>query len=129
MVVIAGIAGCGRQSTTTSGPPKARTMTLDICGKKQIRNPTESDIRQAVFALDTNKDEAFLILGPTDMTYIQTTGDQKAGFIVEYQETDVKHHYRAKRNLTADEISKALVAYATGADDWKAMAEWVPLSW
>jgi len=129
IVVIAALTGCGRQTTTTTTPPKATTMNLDICGAKQIHNPTESDIRQAVFALDSKKGDAFLILGPTDMTYIQTGGDQKVGFAVEYQETDAKHHYRATRNLTADEIVKALVAYATGADDWKTMAEWEPITW
>jgi len=131
IVVIAVFTGCGRQTTTTTTPPKAGTMTctLEICGDKRIQNPTESDIRQAVFALDTKRGDAFLILGPTDMTYIQTSGDQKVGFAVEYQETDAKHHYRAKRDLTADEIVKALVAYSTGADDWKTMAEWEPITW
>jgi len=131
IVVIVAFSGCGRQTTTTTTPPKAKTMncTLDICGAKKIQNPAESDIRQAVFALDTKKDDAFLILGPTDMTYIQTSGDQKVGFYLEYQETDAKHHYRAKRELTADEIVKALVAYSTGADEWKTMAEWEPIKW
>jgi hypothetical protein len=125
------LTGCGRQAatTTTTTTPKARTMVLDICGRKKIQDPTESDIRQAVFALDTKKDEAFLILGSTEMTYIQTTGDQKSDFIVEYQENDAKHHYRARRNLTADEIVKALASYSSGADDWKTMAEWEPVKW
>ena len=131
IVVIAAFTSCGRQTTTTTTPRKARTMncTLDICGHKQIQNPTENDIQQAVFALDTKKRDAFLILGPTDMTYIQTGGDQKVGFVLEYQETDARHHYRAKRDLTAEEIVKALVAYSTGADDWKTMAEWEPIKW
>ena len=126
IVVIAAFTGCGGQTARTTTPPKAKTpnCTLDICGDKKIQNPTESDIRQAVFALDTKKDDAFFILGPTDMTYIQTGGDQNVGFKLEYQETDVKHHYRANRDLAADEIVKALVAYSTGADEWKTMAEW-----
>jgi hypothetical protein len=122
IVVIAAFTGCGT-------PPKAKTMTLDICADKKIRNPTESDIRQAVFALDTKKIDAFLILGTTEMTYIQTSGDQNVGFKLEYQETDVKHHYRANRDLAADEIVRALVAYSTGADEWKTMAEWEPVTW
>ena len=69
IVVIAAITGCGRQTTTTT---TTMQCTLDICGTKKIQNPTESDLRQAVFALDTRKDEAFLILGPTEMSYIQT---------------------------------------------------------
>jgi hypothetical protein len=142
IVVIAAFTGCGRQTTTTTTPPKAMIRTLDICGEKKIQNPTESDLRQAVFALDTKKEDAFLILGPTDMTYIQTTGDQKVGFVLEYQDTDAKHHYRAKGrgpypidrgwprcDLTADEIVKVLVSYSTGSDEWKTMAEWDLISW
>ena len=68
IVVIASFTGCGGQTTRTTTPPKAKKMscTLDICGDKKIQNPTESDIRQAVFALDTKKGDAFLILGPTE---------------------------------------------------------------
>src|SRR5512134_3313570 len=124
-------AGCGSQGTTTTTPPRAGTMnyTLDICGARKIQNPTEADIRQAVFALDTKQEDAFLILGPTDMTYIQTSGDPRVGFVLEYQEADAKHHYRAKRELTADEIVKALVSYAASTDDWKTAAEWEPIKW
>jgi hypothetical protein len=139
IVVIAAFTGCGGQTTTAT---TTTHCTLDICGAKKIRNPTESDLRQAVFALDTKKDEAFLILGPTETTYIQTTGDQKVGFVVEYQAGDTQHHYRAKprdlsrinprwprSDLTADEVVKALVSYSTGADDWKTMAEWERIQW
>ena len=98
--------------------------TLEICGHKKILNPTEADIRQAVFALDTKSDDAFLVLAPTDMTYIQASGDQKVGFDLEYQETDIQHHYRATRDLTADEIVKVLVSYSIASDDWRRMVEW-----
>ena len=104
-------------------------MTLDIGGHEQIQSPTESDFRQAVFELDTNRGDAFLILGPTDMTYIQIGGDPKVGFVLEYQDNDPKHHYRAKRGFTADEVVNAMVAYATGADGWKTMAEWEAIKW
>ncbi len=103
--------------------------TLDICGDRKIQNPTESDIRQAVFALDSQNDEAFLILGMTDMTYMQTSGDGKIGFDLEYQETDVEHHYRATRDFTAEEVVRAFVAYSTGSDEWKRMAEWELFTW
>jgi hypothetical protein len=119
------------QSATTTTPPKDNTMhcTLDICGNKNVQNPNEADLRQAVFALDTKKGDAFLILGLTDATYIQCSGDQKIGFDLEYQETDANHHYRAKRDFTADEIVKALVSYSTGSDDWKRAAEWELMKW
>lgn len=104
-------------------------VTLDICGTRKIKNPTQEDIQREVYALDTTKNEAFLILGPDDMNYIQTTGDSRNGFIVEYQENDVKHHYRAKRHLTTDETVSALASYAASSEDWKQTAEWEPVKW
>jgi len=69
-----------------------------------MQNPTESDIRQAVGALDTKHGDGFLILGPTDMTYIQVTGDSKVGFDVEYQESNLQNHYRSRCDFTVEEI-------------------------
>jgi hypothetical protein len=98
---------------------------LDICGDKKINHPTEADIREAVIALTiTTKNDAFLVLGPADWTYIQTMKRQTDAFDLEYQENDLKHHYRATRNFTADQIIKAFTSYLTGSDDWKRMAEW-----
>src|SRR5262249_3304579 len=115
------VGGCGTKGTSTATPSRAAAMnfTLDVCGNRKIQSATASDIRREVNALDSKRDDAFLMLGASDMTYIQTTGDQRNGFIVEYQETDVRHHYRAKRKLTADEIVKALVSYSAGSDEWK----------
>lgn len=123
LALFAGAVGCGR----SPAPDKTMSYTLDICGDKKIENPTEAEIRQAVLALDTTKNEAFLVLGSTDMTYIQTGGDQKVGFDLEYQESDVRHHYRAKRDFTAEEIVRILVSYAAGTDNWKKSAEWEPI--
>jgi hypothetical protein len=120
--------GCDKQKGPTT-PPKNMHYTLNICGDEEVRSPSEADIRAAVFALDTKKGDAFLALGPTEMTYIQTSGDPKVGFDLEYQEADVRHHYRAKRDFAADEIVKAFVSYAAGAEDWKNMAEWELINW
>ena len=99
------------------------SYTLDICGEKKIQNPTEADIRQAISILDADKNSAFLILGTWDMTYIQSSGDTKDGFDLEYQDGDLKHHYRANK-FKAEEIIKAMTSYSTGTDNWKKTAEW-----
>lgn len=100
--------------------------TLDICGDREIQNPTEADIRQALSSLDTGKNDAFLILATSDLTYIQTSGDRNVGFDLEYQEGDTGHHYRAQRDdFTAEEIIKAMASYCAGADNWKNIAEWM----
>ena len=91
-----------------------------------IQNPTEADIRQAVFSLDTDKNGVLLVFGTSDMTYIQTSGDKNVGFDLEYQDGDTRHHYQARRsNLTAEEMIKAMTLYSTGTDDWKKAHEWM----
>ena len=95
-----------------------------MCGETEIQNPTESDIRQAVGALDTKNGDEFLILGPTDMTYIQVTGDSKVGFDEEYQELNLPNHYRSRCDFTVDEIVRTLAEYCTGPDEWKTSGEW-----
>lgn len=126
VALLGATVGCINKSTisTSRSQQKAMSCTLDICGDKQIQNPTETDIRQALLGLDTKKDGQFLILGPTDSTYIQTSGDQKVGFDMEYQEGDIKHHYRAKREFSADEVVRMFVSYMSGSMDWKQNTEW-----
>ena len=63
------------------------------------------------------------------MTSIQSSGDQKAGFDLEYQEIDASRHFPAKRDFTADKMVKAFVSYSSGSDDWKKVAEWEPIKW
>jgi len=103
--------------------------TLDVCGNKKIQNPTPSDIQQAVLGLNTKKGDAFLILGPTDTTYIQAGGDQKVGFDVEYQQDDTQHHYRATSAFTSDDVVNIFVSYLNHTEDWKQMTGWEKITW
>jgi hypothetical protein len=125
LLLLAGGITVGAQTTNTTTHTKTMSYTLDICGDKKIQNPTEADIRQAISTLDTDKNSAFLILETSDMTYIQSSGDKKLGFDLEYQDGDKKHHFRAKRDsFTAEEIIKAMTSYSAGTDDWKKLTEW-----
>jgi hypothetical protein len=104
------------------------TYTLDICGERRLKDPTEATVEAAVGGLDAKKGDAFLVLSTTDMDYIQTSGDARVGFDLEYQERDTDHHYRAKGTLTAAEVVRALVSYRRGDAQWKEMAEWEHVS-
>jgi len=88
-----------------------------------------ADITASVHALDTNKGEAFLVLGTNDMTYVQCSGDVKAGFDLEYQEGSVKKHFRATRDFKQDEIIAIFVAYAKGDFSWKDKIAWESIKW
>ena len=95
---------------------------------KDIPAPTAADIQQAVLAVSRSKDEGYLTLEQKAGTFIQLAGDLQGGFILEYQDDDGKPdgatRYRANRSVTADEVVKALISYASGTEDWKKIAEW-----
>ena len=98
--------------------------TLEIGGSQKIPNPTPDDLHRAIHALDTEGDDAFLILIATDMTYLQTAGDPNVGFDLEYQEGSLQNHFRAVNPPTVDDLVRIFTAYAAGSSDWKTLAEW-----
>ena len=128
LVSLALVCGCNKKPSGNA-PAKTLSCTLEIAGVKKIPNPSEADIRVAVMAMDTKRGGAFLVIAVSEVTYIQTSGDERLGFEMEYQETDVQHHYRAKRRLNSEEVVKALASYATGNGDWKKMTDWTPINW
>lgn len=103
-----------KDSAAVHGP-----MTLDVCGDKKLTNPSDAQIRAGLATLDEKQNDAFAVLGPTGMTYVQVAGDQKAGFLLEYQEGSLKAHYRAKGpKLSLDQVAAIFIAYRDGKD-WK----------
>jgi hypothetical protein len=98
-------------------------FTLDICGDKTVQNPTEADIRSAVGSLNAKKGDAFLILD-SGTAFIQTSGDAKVGFDLEYREFNAAGQYRATRDFTADEIVAVFGLFLNASGDWKKMAQW-----
>ncbi|HFC08426.1 MAG TPA: hypothetical protein ENJ54_01025 [Chloroflexi bacterium] len=65
-----------------------------------------------------------IILSRDSMSYIQTVGDCKDGFIVEYQEGSLEQHYRCPSLLKANQVANLFVAYQNGDGDWKEQCSW-----
>ena len=102
-----------------------KTMTLDIDNDRKIENPTIDALRTAVQSLDVGKNGyGFVILGLTNMTYIQSSGDKKKGFDLEYQDGSLAKHYRAKESFTADQIVEIFWNYSQSGAEWKEAAHW-----
>jgi len=101
--------GCGRQTTATNSPPEIKTMNsameLDVCGDKKSRIH-RGDIRRLYLDSTRRRARRFLCARPDGYDIHSDKCDQKVGFDLEYQQTDANHHYRAKRDLTADEVIK-----------------------
>ena len=68
--------------------------------------------------------DQFAILGPNDMTYVQTllTPD---GFVLEYQEGTTEQHFESTRgDLREAEVVEAMGAYLDGNPAWRWPFEW-----
>ena len=125
LVVLLALPGCTKTRVRKGNP-----MKLNICGQKTIVNPSDKEIREALSRLDTRSGDAFVILGPTDMTYIQASGDRNVGFDLEYQESTVEQHFRAKNeNITLDDVMESFTAYRAGRTDWKDKFDFRRVTW
>ena len=106
-------------------------MILELSSGEKIENPTDDQMREALSRLDVERDgEGFAVLGRDDMTYLQISGDQTIGFDMEYQEGDVKKHFRAAReDFRLDEVVRACTEYRDGTIDWAEYGDWSRITW
>lgn len=58
--------------------------TLNFCDQIHNTNPTLSDIEEKLLALDTSKNDGFLIYEEEGGSFVQAQGDKDIGFLIEY---------------------------------------------
>lgn len=99
-------------------------LSSSVGGK--VVNPNDEQIREALSALDVGRDGVgWAILGRSDMTYLQVSGDKASGFDMEYQVGDTAHHYRAAReDFELKDVVQALAGYRDGTNDWSVYGDW-----
>jgi hypothetical protein len=96
-------------------------MTLNVGDRQTVHHPSDADIRAVLAALNVDGGDAFAILGPDEMTYIQASGDRNVGFDLEYQDGSAARHYRATTGaIPLDDVVSAFVAYRDDRADWRA---------
>ena len=127
----------GQPSSTAQVSPVTSTNTVNCALKiyktgQLIDQPTEADLRTAVAALDDSELGPRLALsfdGGTNGMYV--TGTPRYGFGLEYHEgvvSDGDHGYASKKtDLSAETVTKVLLAYRSHAPNWKAIVEWEKL--
>lgn len=105
-------------------------MVLDVCGARKIKNPTDEQIRIALEDLSTKNEDSFAILGPSDLTYIQASGDKSVGFHLEYQEGSVDAHFQATdEKITLGQVVSAFIAYRDANTDWQKAFTFKKITW
>jgi hypothetical protein len=76
------------------------------------RPTTPGRITEALAALARNGTGSYVILLADEDTYLQTCHRRDGtGYVLEWQEGSVEHHFRADRALTLEQVSDALRAY------------------
>jgi len=105
-------------------------MTLSTSSGEEVVSPTDKQIHQALSALDEGRDGlGWAILGQSELTYLQVSGDKTRGFAMEYQEEDVKRHYRAAReHFSLEEVERAFSEYRDGMIEWSVYGRWNQIS-
>lgn len=100
-------------------------MKLNVNGDDLDIIVSEKIIEDKLKSLSTKDDSSFLILSKNEMSYIQTSGDFEAGFILEYQENDLDFHYSCvTQPLTNVQVVKAFKDYFNQNNKWKTELSW-----
>ena len=104
-------------------------MKLELENGTVIENPGDDEIASALASVDRG-DGLFVILGQTDLTYIQAFRDNKLGLVLEYQDGSLSEHFRSTDLMVAlDRATRTFQRYATGNKSWHGEIRWrkVPL--
>ena len=105
-------------------------VVLDICSKRKIENPTDGEIRAELSNLSTKEQDHFAILGTSDMTYIQISGDKDVGFILEYQDGSIHEHYKAKdEDIYLEKATEAFINFRDKNPNWKTKFDFEKETW
>lgn len=101
-------------------------MELNVNGDGVDGLISNRQIEQSIRSL-TGDGDSFAILARSEQVYIQTSGDPKNGFVLEYRNGSEEEHYSCSNvDLNAEQIIRAFQSYSAGDDRWKAEFEWKP---
>lgn len=99
-------------------------MELIVNGESITGLISDRQIKESIQSL-TGDGDSFAILARADQVYMQTSGDPRNGFVLEYRDGSEGEHYScATFDLTAEQIIRAFQSYLADDDKWKSDFEW-----
>ena len=99
-------------------------MQLIIGGDKLDGEVTNGLIEQSIRGL-TQEADSFAILEKSHMYYIQTAGDPKNGFVLEYQDGSLEEHFSCTDgHIDTNKVIKAFQSYLAQDRRWLQDFNW-----
>jgi hypothetical protein len=102
-------------------------LRLELENDTALDDPTPEAIAQAIGTLGQKGNSFAILSAEDDLTYIQTTGNPTAGFVLEYQErtgAQTKHYQGLNCSLPLPEVVAAFQDFAAGGTAWKTRFQW-----
>ncbi len=100
-------------------------LVMEVDGSQRVSSPSHEDLQLALEGLNAIEGGGFIILGRSEFTYLQLSGNQDFGYTLEYQEESVENHHReASGGLTQEQVLGILEQYRVGDEGWKAACQW-----
>ena len=99
-------------------------MKLVVNGGPVDKPVSDKLIEESIYSL-AGEGDSFIILSKDEMTYMQTSGDVKNGFILEYQNGSLEQHFSCiNPELTTKQVIKAFQSYHAQDGKWKTELSW-----
>ena len=100
-------------------------MKLNLGTARSLNDPDAAAISQSLKELDWERD-LFAKLCRDRLHYIQATGSERSGFILEYQDGALTRFFQSVGRVNIETLKNAFVAYAGGDGAWQAAVHWQP---
>jgi len=104
----------------------AKTMKLSTDTNTMIENPSKKQIRAVLIDVASRPADGFVIVGESEMTYMQAAGDTEKRFWIEHQEGSLARHFHAESRISIEETTEILASYARKGGEWKSATKWIP---
>jgi hypothetical protein len=99
-------------------------MELECAGELGVVEATEDSIKHA-FADDRARGE-FVILSRSGQEYLQAFGEGNDPFQLEYRDGEEIRHFRAKEDVSKENVQKCFLLYLKGDPAWRTQQQWEP---
>jgi hypothetical protein len=100
---------------------------LDIKGDRQIRNPSDWQIKEAIKSISPPDPYIILEKGSNGLTYIQALQVSGDLWSLEFQDGHIEQHFISSERVGTDRVIEIFLAFSRSDDGWRKLVNWTTL--